>query len=202
VSIAASETDPVKIPIHPHAHPVDGLWHQIWWQDATAVVLVLAVGVSLYWTGIRKGEETVASASNAAPVGASSRANSEAAKADIPGLAASTLNASEAREIIALQAQLQRKATDVAHLENKRTLLEGALRAIQNSRDVLTESSYELSQKLTAKDDSSIGRSAHPVRDWTCSREMEDRRPSASREWPCPGQRTTEKAVADLEKGA
>lgn len=133
----------------PHSRrvPTDAVWRQMWWQLAAVVLLVVSLSVSLYRTGISKGEKMTASrAAEPAP----DKLAEPKAMAPVEG--SSARSRAEGSELSALRGQIESQTAAVAQLEAGKAQLEQRLLSAQKERDQLAENADQLGRKLDARD--------------------------------------------------
>jgi len=138
----------------PHAFPPstspsagDLLWRQVWWQFAAGLVLIAALGFSIYRIGIRQGADSARPASpplppaspGALPVHAETKSESP------PGT-----KAEEQRniQVAALRAQLDLQSAEIARLTSQQTQLEKDLSDKETERTRIVQEKTNLAQQL------------------------------------------------------
>ena len=115
----------------------------MWWQYAAGIILVVALGYSVYRTGIHKGAEL---AQGAAP----------AAHAPFPGAGESPSGTeplpvpADTAQSGAIRAQLDRKVAEVAKLEGEKAALEENLRSSESGRGQLQQNVEDVTRQLAA----------------------------------------------------
>ena len=139
-----------QISCRPRGALVDIPWRQLWWQYAAAVVLALALGVSLYRGGISRGERMGASALPAPSAAARVPGKISESKLNAPANATSAPRRAEEAEASDLRNQLEGKKEEVARLEHEKSHLEQRLLATRNERDQLAISADQLGRRLEA----------------------------------------------------
>jgi hypothetical protein len=151
-SRATPEVDLTEIPGSPDSAVVDALWRQMWWQYAAAVLLVVALGVSLYRTGFIKGEKIAASPPPAHLIAPPAPEKVNSVKANPPADASPSLARAAGAEVSALRAQVESKTGEVAQLEEEKARLEQELLADRSDRDQLAQNAEQLKRELTARE--------------------------------------------------
>lgn len=134
---------------HPSLHEnEDRIWKQIWVQYAAGILLMIALGVSLYEIGIHRGVQYSRTVTPAAPT-QKLEPPLEAQLSDTGHereIAVSEL-AEREKAIAELKRELSRKTAEVGHLKENQVKLEGAVRESESDRDHLAEERVSLSQQ-------------------------------------------------------
>jgi anti-sigma factor RsiW len=153
-SSPADRPDPAEHPTQPATYlkrpsrdlqdgPVDGLWRQMWWQYAAGIILVAALGYSVYRTGIHKGTELAQGAAPAAhaPLPSAGKSPSGTEPLTVPA---------DTAQSGAIRAQLDRKVAEVAKLEGEKAALEENLRSSESGRGQLQQNVEDVTRHLAA----------------------------------------------------
>ena len=150
----ADRPNPAEYPTQPATHlkrpprdlqdpPVDGLWRQMWWQYAAGIILLVALGYSVYRTGIHKGTELAEGAAPAAHTPSPETGKSLAGTEPVPSPADNAQSA-------AIRAQLDSEIAEVAKLEGEKAALEENLRSSESGRGQMQRDSDDMNRRLTA----------------------------------------------------
>jgi hypothetical protein len=150
----ADGPNPAQHPAQPATHlvrplrevrdePSDGLWRQMWWQYAAGIILVVALGYSVYRTGIHKGAELTEGAAPVAHTPSPGAGKSLAGADPVPSPASNA-------QSDAIRAQLDSKVAEIAKLEAERAALEENLRSTESNRDQLQQNAEHLTRQLAA----------------------------------------------------
>jgi hypothetical protein len=123
--------------------PVDGLWRQMWWQYAAGIILLAALGYSVYRTGIHKGVELAQGASPAAHTPSPETGKS-------PGRTEPVPSSADSAQTAAIRAQLDSKVAEVAKLEREKAALEEKLRSSESGRGQLQQNVEDVTRQLAA----------------------------------------------------
>jgi hypothetical protein len=130
------------------AASADALWRQMWWQYAAGVILVIALGYSVYRTGIHRGKEMAEVASPTTRLmprdGAGNSADPKGKSLD------RAPNQAESAQMSAIRAQLENRIAEIARLEAQKTALEQNLRAAESGRDQMQQNAEDLVRQLAA----------------------------------------------------
>jgi hypothetical protein len=138
---------------HPDSGSSDALWRHMWWQYAAGLILALALGYSVYRTGIRRGTEMAQAV--APPATGSQLAHGPALAAAAPPTA--TVGDAE-RETAALQtrdgqlatlgARLRQQSAQVAQLDAEKRELEQKLTSADADHVTLAQARDDLARQL------------------------------------------------------
>jgi anti-sigma factor RsiW len=123
--------------------PVDGLWRQMWWQYAAGIILVAALGYSVYRTGIHKGTELAHGAAPTAHAPFPGEVETPSGPEPLP-VPADTAQSG------AIRAQLDRKVAEVAKLKGEKAALEENLRSSESGRGQLQQNVEDVTRQLAA----------------------------------------------------
>ena len=126
-------------------------WRNVWTLSAACVLLCIALGVSAYRVGIRRGTE---SASVSAPPDQGSRIALQQQLSDA-GHEREVLRSQTAQRdktIADLRHQLEQQSTEMARMKLAQTQMEADLSAGQAGKQDLLQQRLELSQKLEASE--------------------------------------------------
>ncbi|MFP5230086.1 MAG: hypothetical protein ACLGXA_20910 [Acidobacteriota bacterium] len=130
----------------------NGMWRAMWWQFAAAILLVLALGFSLYRVGLRRGAEQAAVATP--------RAHSESAvdhgeDRAAHGAAVLATIRDEKAAVAGLRAQLGVKTAEIARLGLERAALRQNLASSQTVQEQLQGDADAMNHQL-ATDESDL----------------------------------------------
>jgi anti-sigma-K factor RskA len=127
-----------------------GFWRQMWWQYAAGAILLIALGLSLYRSGIHRGTEM---AKEIAPaINLPTSATDARMAGDTKPLAAPQRvpNRGDEAQNAALREQIAGRIADIASLQREKSALERNLRSSQERQDQLRENTDDVNQQLTA----------------------------------------------------
>ena len=130
----------------------NGMWRAMWWQFAVAILLVLALGFSLYRVGQRRGTEQAAAA--APRVHPESGVDHGEGRAAQDAAALATIR-DEKAAMAALRAQLSIKTTEIARLRVERAMLKQNLASSQSVQEQLQSNADALDHQI-ATDESDL----------------------------------------------
>lgn len=122
-----------------------GLWRAMWGQFAAAIFLVIALGISVYHAGVRRGVEQAAAAGRAThPEPAWDHDEENAAKV----AAALAAVRDEKSAVAALRAHLRIKAAEIARLEAQKATLVQSLASSHSVEEQMQRSADALNHQL------------------------------------------------------
>jgi anti-sigma factor ChrR (cupin superfamily) len=125
----------------------DILWRHMWWQYAAGLLLIVALGFSLYRTGVRHGVQVA----RQTPPSAESRqslAELRPTKSDTNLSPAIAERGANEAEIVALRAQLEQRAREITHLKTLEAELEKHLSDKEADADRLSQEKADLTRQL------------------------------------------------------
>jgi hypothetical protein len=131
----------------------DRLWHGLWWQFAAGIVLTIALGFSVYRSGIQKGVEMAAvGAKTTSPVAPTASPVDRKKTGTSPGGEGNSTPSGQedATRIAALRVQLAGRVDEIAHLRQEKTALEHDLEASQTRQDQLAQAETDTTHQLAA----------------------------------------------------
>ena len=130
----------------------NGMWRAMWWQFAAAVLLVVALGFSLYRVGLHRGaEQAAAAAPRAHPESAVDHGEDRAAQ----GTAALAAIRDEKAAVAELRTQLSVKTGEIARLKAERAALKQNLASSQSAQEQSQRNADALNHQL-ATDESDL----------------------------------------------
>jgi hypothetical protein len=127
----------------------DGLWREMWWQYAAAILLAVALGVWFYRAGIRHGTESAALSAHLSGAisaeGAGKQEDEQRSRQDTAGVKEA---GAQQAELTSLRADLKAKSAEAARLESEKATLEQTLHMSQGSRAEVQENADILGRQL------------------------------------------------------
>jgi Putative zinc-finger len=125
----------------------DALWRHVWWQYAAGLLLIVALGFSLYRTGLRRGVQVARQSMPPAPSRQSPVAPRPTKSNTNLGPAIADRVANEA-EIAVLRAQLEQRATELAQIKTLEARLEKDLGDKEADVARLSQEKADLNRQL------------------------------------------------------
>jgi hypothetical protein len=128
----------------------DSLWNHMWWQYAAGLLLLAALGFSVYRIGIRRGSESsppIASIPTSAPVTFETHPEQRSNASKPLDAAQKDENASVAQ----LREQLEQKSAEIARLKASRSQIESDRNAKAADADRLSRERADLEQQLSTQ---------------------------------------------------
>ncbi len=132
-----------------YSSPGDILWRHVWWQYAAGLLLIIALGFSLYRIGIRRGAE---SAWQTTSVTLSTQTQ-VAPQPSNPNIHPSSVVAEQAPSdttVAQLRAEIEKQSMEVTRLKSLETQMQNALSEKQAATDHLTQEKADLARQLDA----------------------------------------------------
>ena len=127
----------------------ESLWRQVWWLYAAGLFLLVALCISLYRTGVRRGTEIAASAPLESRARLSAGAGNPVGGAGKTAAAlASAPKGTNRAEAAALRSELDSKVSRIAALESEKAALEAQLRSGESNRALMQQNAESLSAQL------------------------------------------------------
>lgn len=125
----------------------DALWRHMWWQFAAGLLLVVALGFSVYRIGIRRGAEITRRVPSIPPAERSHAEPPPSQQANTPSL---TSDGTERRDtqIAQLRAQLVDRSKEIASLKEHQAQIEKDLNDRETDRTRLTQDRADLTHQL------------------------------------------------------
>jgi hypothetical protein len=126
---------------------IDSLWRHMWWQYAAGILLLVALGSSVYRTGVRHGTK-IAKVAPAIQIPSTKRRGE--GEGETPAASSPAAGSARKADRAALRAQLGTKAAEIARLESERSALEEKLLSRESDRDQMQQSAEDLIRQLVA----------------------------------------------------
>jgi anti-sigma factor RsiW len=129
--------------------PADTLWRHVWWQYAAGLLLVAALGVSVYRIGIRRGAETAARYSPLQVL-----PSSQPSVISHPDQPANRVNAASdpthrnEKEMSELRVQLDDRSAEISRLKAQQAQLEKDLSDKEADRSRLVQDRADVARQL------------------------------------------------------
>jgi hypothetical protein len=131
----------------PRADAHDALWQHLWWQSAAGLILAVALGFSIYRTGMHRGREM---AQTTAPPAARPAPINPSPPSPTAGDAERAALQRKDDQVAALHAQLAKQSVQVTQLETVKTDLEQELNGADADHASLAQSRDDLARQLDA----------------------------------------------------
>jgi hypothetical protein len=125
----------------------DSLWRHVWWQYAAGLLLIVSLGFSLYRTGLRRGVQ-IAGQSRLTARSIQSPAAPQPTKSNTNLSPATAEGGANDAEIIALRAQLEQRAIELAQIKTLEARLEKDLGDKEADAARLSEEKADLNRQL------------------------------------------------------